>query len=179
MSKKKKSIRLNPAEKGILIKLYLDRRIPVDPYQNRSKDLQGLTNSFNLLTERSDPPEDILHYMRTQRKSGKWPKLGSAAIKVSNRIKEFMTVEEREMLESIYIDLGKTFGKGNDSFAHEPELMRELENSFRKAAGRSVNGGQLLDVLTTMRKAGNLETLSLKKHGHREAFGDMNEAANM
>ena len=179
MNNKKKSIRLNPAEKGILIKLYLDRRLAIEPYQNRPKDLRELTNSFNAMTDRSDPPEDILHYMRTQRKRGKWPKLGSTALQVSTPIEEILTDEERKMLESIYISLGQTFGKGNDSFAHEPELMRELEKGFLNATGRYVYGSQLLAALTDMRKAGNLETLNLKKHGHREAFGDMSEAENM
>ncbi len=60
---KKKSIRLNPADREVLVTLYLDRRLAIDPYEKRPKDLKDLTDAFNALTERSDPPEDILHYM--------------------------------------------------------------------------------------------------------------------
>jgi hypothetical protein len=177
--KKKKSIPLNPADREALVTMYLDRRLAIDHYAERPKDLRSLTDAFNALTGRSDVPEDILHYMRTQRKNGKWPKLGSTARKVSKSPEEIMALEDSKILEACYIKIGKAHEKGNDSFAYEPELVRELVNEFRKATGRYIHGSQLLAALTIMRKAGNLEKLKLDKHGRREAFGDMDEAANM
>ena len=176
---KKKSIRLNPADREVLVTLYLDRRLAIDPYEKRPKDLKDLTDAFNALTERSDPPEDILHYMRTQRKRGKWPRLGSTARKVSESLEEIMSLDDSKVLEACYVKIGKTHKKGNDSFAHEPELMRELEKEFLNATGHYVHRSQLLAALTKLRKAGNLETLKLEKPGRREAFGDMDKAANM
>jgi hypothetical protein len=176
---KKKSIRLNPADREVLVTLYLDRRLAIDPYEKRPKDLKDLTDAFNALTERSDPPEDILHYMRTQRKNGKWARLGSTARKVSERLEEIMSLDDSKELEACYIKIGKAHKKGNDSFAHEPELVRELEKEFLNATGRYVHGSQLLAALTKLRKAGNLETLKIEKHERREAFGDMDEAVNM
>lgn len=176
---KKKSIRLNPADREVLVTLYLDRRLAIDRYEERPKDLRNLTDDFNAFTERSDPTEDILHYMRTQRKIGKWPRLGSTARKISKSLEEIMTLEDSKVLEACYFKIGKTHEKGNDSFAHEPELMRELEKEFLNATGRYVHGSQLLAALTKLRKAGNLETLKLEKHDRREVFGDMDEAANM
>ncbi len=176
---KKKSISLNPADREALVNMYLDRRLAVDRYAERPQDLMSLTIAFNVLTERSDAPEDILHYMRTQRKNGKWVKLGNTARKVSKSPEEILALEDSKVLEACYIKIAKAHGKGNDSFAHEPELMRELAKEFQKVTGRYIHGSQLLAALTIMRKAGNLETLKLDKHGRREAFGDMNEAASM
>ncbi len=176
---KKKSIRLNPADREVLVALYLDRRLAIDPYEKRPRELKDLTDAFNALTERSDPPEDILHYMRTQRKNGKWPRLGSTARKVSESLEEIMSLDDSKILETCYIKIGKAHQKGNDSFSYEPELKRELEKEFLKAAGYYVPSSQLLAVLTKMRKAGDLVTLKLEKPGRREAFGDMDEAANM
>lgn len=175
----KKSIRLNPADREVLVTLYLDRRLAIDPYEKRPKELKALTDTFNALTERSDPPEDILHYMRTQRKIGKWPRLGSTARKVSESLEEIMSLDDSKILEACYIKIGKIHKKGNDSFAYEPELMRELEKEFMKVAGHYVHRSKLLAALTKLRKTGNLETLKLEKPGHREAFGDMDKAANM
>ena len=176
---KKKSIRLNPADREVLVTLYLDRRLAIDHYDELPKKLRNLTNAFNALTERSDPPEDILHYMRTQRKSVGWPKLGSKAIKVSKGFEEILSLEDRKILEACYTKIGKTHQKGNDSFAYEPELRRELEKEFLNATGHYVHGSQLLAVLRKLRKAGNLETLKIERPGRRDAFGDMDEAANM
>jgi len=177
--KKKQSIRLNPADREVLVTIYLERRLAVDRYEERPKELKDLTDAFNALTERSDPPEDILHYMRTQRKNGKWPRLGDTARKVSGSLEEMMSPEDRNVLEACYVKIGKTHEKGNDSFAHDPELMRELEKEFLNATGRYVHGSQLLAALTKLRKAGDLEKLKIQKHGRRETFGDMDEAASM
>jgi hypothetical protein len=90
---------------------------------------------------------------------------------------EIMALEDSKILVDCYIKIGKTHEKGNDSFAHEPELIRELVNEFQKATGRYIHGSQLLAALTIMRKAGNLKTLKLDKHGRRKAFGDIDEVA--
>ena len=175
----KKTIRLNPADREVLVTLYLDRCLAIDPYEKRPKELRDLTDDFNDLTECSEHPEDILHYMRTQRKNGKWPRLGSTARKVSESLEEIISLEDSKKLEACYVKIGKIHQKGNDSFAHDPELKRELEKEFMNSAGHYVHGSQLLAVLTKLRKAGNLETLKIEKPGRREAFGDMEEAANM
>ena len=176
---KKNSLRLNPADREVLVTLYLDRRLAIDRYDERPRDLRNLTDSFNALTERSDPPEDIIHYMRTQRKSVGWPKLGDKARKVPKSYEEIISLEDSKILETCYIKIGKAHQKGNDSFSYEPELMRELEKEFLNATGHYVHRSQLLATLTRLRKAGNLETLKLEKPGRREVFGDMDEAANM
>src|SRR5689334_15691454 len=70
---RRKCIRLNPIEHSTLARLYEDRRIATDRYMHRPKDLRDLTNTFNGLTDRHDSPEDILHYMQTQRRrAGQW-----------------------------------------------------------------------------------------------------------
>ncbi|RPJ79572.1 MAG: hypothetical protein EHM20_01020 [Alphaproteobacteria bacterium] len=176
---KKKCLRLNPADLEVLETLYLNRRLAVDQYVKLPKELRSLTDSFNALTGRADVPEDILHFMRTKRKIGKWPKLGDTARKVITIPNEIMTSEEIDALESSYVKIGKAHQKGNDSFAHEPELMRELENDFLKETGRFVFGSQLLAILTTLRKDGVLEALKIQKHEQHKSFDDMDEAANM
>lgn len=179
MKNVKKSIRLNPAERQALVTLYLEKQLAVDRYQNRPNELKDLTNSFNSLTGRSDPPEDVLHYMRTQRKRGKWPKLGDKARKLSDHLEEVLNPEEIKILVGIYVQIGRNHAKGNDSFAHEPELVRELEKEFLESSGRYVYGGQLLAVLTALRKSANLEKLNLEKYDFRGTFDDLDEAANM
>lgn len=176
---KKMSIRLNPADHEVLISLYLDRRLPIDHFDERPKELKKLTDAFNALTERSDPSEDILHYMRTKRKAGKWPRLGDTARKFKIDTEDILSFEDSKVLEACYLKIGKIHQKGNDSFAHDSELKRELEKEFLNSAGYYVHSSILLANLTIMRKAGTLETLKLDKHHKREAFGDMDEAANM
>ncbi|KKL96197.1 hypothetical protein LCGC14_1846900 [marine sediment metagenome] len=177
MQSRKMSIRLNQAEREVLEMLYLERRMAIDPYESRPRELSDLTDSFNSLTGRSDPPEDILHYMRTRRKKSDWPKVGRSALRLRDDLDGIVTPEELLVLEGIYTRIGRVHGKGNDSFAHEPELREELEHEFVRAVGRYISGGQLLAVLRDRRKSGHLERLGIPPLADREGFADLDEAA--
>jgi hypothetical protein len=72
MAKNRKSIRLLPEERGLLVQLYLRFRIPVDQYEGRPADSDAFVLEWHQLTGRRDTIGDLIHYMRTQRKQKLW-----------------------------------------------------------------------------------------------------------
>ena len=71
MATQRRTIKLFPHERPLLVDLYLSRRIPIDQYEVRQQDLIDFTKEWNGVSGRNDAPADVLHYMRTQLKA--WP----------------------------------------------------------------------------------------------------------
>lgn len=157
-------------EKEMLKFLYVRQKIPTDQYKRRPEELRKLTDRFNALTERNDKADDLLHFMISQRKQGKWPKLGSAHRKLARVPLDLMTAEKWKILDEIYLDINV----GSDNYAYNVELRRELARRFSISAGRLLPARKLCAALERRRKEGSLPRLSDKPE---KPFGDIDAVA--
>jgi len=162
--------RLSIDDRDMLKFLYVRQRIPTDQYKRRPEDLRKLTDRFNALTERSDEPDDLLHFMVSQRKQGKWPKLGSVHRKLARVPLDLLTADEWDILDEIYLDMNV----GSDNYAFDAELRREFARRFSASAGRFVPARTLSAALERRRKEGSLPRLTEKPP---EPFSDMDAVA--
>jgi hypothetical protein len=117
MAKRRKSIRLLEHERQFLIKLYLKWRIPIDQYEARPDDLEGLCEEWRSLCGRRDTNEEMLHYMRSQRKIGQWVIFGGDH-KTAPPLPQ-LTAEETETLIAIYDEIVAGSGDGSDNIAYD------------------------------------------------------------
>ena len=154
MSKRKMSIRLNADERATLVDLYLRKEIPIDQYDERRDELVSLRDAWARITGRDNAASDILHYMRNQRKAGKWVTLGSNAVKREPHIS--LSVDEQEILIAIYRDNFASIETGTDSISCNDEIMDMISKEFACDAGRVIPGGDLAAALTAFRKRGLL-----------------------
>jgi len=157
-------------DKEMLKFLYVRQKIPTDQYKRRPEALRQLTDRFNALTERIDKADDLLHFMISQRKQGKWPKLGTAHRKLARVPLDLMTAEEWKILDEIYLDMNV----GSDNYAYNVELRRELARRFSVSAGRFLPARTLCAALERRRKEGSLPRLTDKPE---KPFGDIDAVA--
>jgi hypothetical protein len=157
-------------DKEILKFLYVREKTPTDQYKRRPEALRKLTDRFNSLTERNDKPDDLLHFMISQRKQGKWPKLGTAHRKLGRVPLDLLTADEWKILDEIYLDMNK----GSDNYAYNVELRRELAAGFSARAGRFLPARTLCAALERRRKEGSLPRLTDKPE---KPFGDIDAVA--
>src|SRR5258706_6575789 len=123
-----KSMQLLAHEKQLLIELYLKWAVPVDQYETRTADLAALTAEWNKSSGRTDQPEDVLAYMRRQRKRALWVKLGDKAKAAPPTIE--LTAEETESLVNIFNENEGMIDKGSDVLACEPEIADIIAKEF-------------------------------------------------
>jgi hypothetical protein len=162
--------KLNVAEEDMLKFLYIRANIPTDQYKRRPGELRKLADEFNALTERNDDPDDILHFIITQRKQKKWPTLGAGHKKLQSISPETLTSDDWRILEQIYLDMNK----GSDNYAFNSDLRSELPRRFAVATGRVVAARTLCAMLEVKRKDGSLPRLTVQPP---EPFADMDSIA--
>jgi hypothetical protein len=177
MSIQRRSIKLFPHERPLLVDAYLRRRIPVDQYETRPNDLIDLTREWNGMSGRNDAPADILHYMRTQRKRGLWVRFDGSH-EPSPPAPE-LTAEETEVLVAIYQDHVADFAHGSDVIAYDLEIAEALAKEFSAEVGRIFPAHQLITKLTALRKRGLLpKAAEVPKQSDDEiGFDDMDQVA--
>jgi hypothetical protein len=163
-------------EKQALQDLYVEKAVPIDQFEERQKDLHELCDAWNQFTGRSDTPQDVLHYMRTQRKAGKWVKLGSNHVKREQNL--ILNAEETEMLVAIVHENRSLLGCGTDELAYDPEIAAALVKEFSLATGRIVPPGDLIAVVTAIRRRGLLPRIDGVRDSGRDSvgFGDIDQA---
>jgi hypothetical protein len=163
-------------ERSLLVKMYLERLIPIEQYEQRSTDLAGLVDEWRKLTGRSDSGGELIHYMRTQRKRGKWVRFDGAHLG-SPEAPEF-SAEEIEVLVSIYDEDVAAMGIGSDVLGYEDELKVLVSKEFAARTGRIVAGDDLVAKLTALRKRGLLpKAADVPRAKDADiGFGDINQA---
>lgn len=147
-------MRLLPHERNLLVELYLNWAIPIDQYETRTADLDAITDEWNRRTGRSAKAEDLLAYMRSQRKQAKWVKLGDKAKETPAPIE--LSAEETEILVGIFNENEGMIAKGSDSLAYDPEIADLIAKEFAGATGRVLPANLLTAKLTALRKRGLL-----------------------
>ncbi len=171
--KRKRAIALNPAERQTLVRLYLERRIASDRYQHRPRDLTSLTNAFCGLTGRADSPQEILHYMRTQRKNGTWPTFDGAHLRLPTLLGELIDDELIPALIEVYVAIGVAV----DNYGHDRDLALKLERRFTEATGVRKSGVMLATVLMELRKDSKLPKIGPRPDD--KGFTDLDAAEGM
>ena len=156
-------------ERALLVYLYKQHRIPTDQFKRRPVELRAFTNQWNALASRNDEPGELYHYMVSQRKQAKWPRLGKNHKKIDSLPDELLTVDEWGFLRAIYRDMNT----GSDNFAFYADLRSELESRFALKAGRLIPGQALCAVIEAKRKRGLWETITTEE----ERFSDIDEVA--
>lgn len=174
MSKTRQSLRLLPHEDELLRTLYREFNIPTDQYPQRPEDLIRLVNHWNNFTGREEAAPDVLHYMITRRKKGKWERLGRDAGNGFSRPKLDFTEEELKHLDAIHEELQIA----SDNFALNTDLAQKLQLEFVRRAGRIVPHMILAAAMINRRKAGALATLKPKADDRDLGFSDINKVAN-
>jgi hypothetical protein len=170
---RRRAIRLNPSERATLEGLYLGRKIATDRYQHRPLDLSDLTNAFNGLTGRDDSPQEVLHYMRTNRKAGTWPTLNGSHRRLPTLLGELIADDLIPRLIEVYVSIGVAV----DNFGHDLELATELERRFVEATGIRKPGILLATVLMELRKDSRLPKIG--QHPDDGGFRDLDAAEGM
>jgi hypothetical protein len=174
MSLRRKSIRLLDHERRILVELYLNKwRIPVSQFKSRPEDTQAFVEEWNRLSQRNDTADEVVHYMRTQRKRSLWERLGSEHTPVPP--KETFSAEETEILVEVYCENAALFGKGTDVLDHDDELARLITKIFAERTGRFVPPDQIKTKLTAIRKRGRLPKVQEPPPESEEGFQDIDK----
>lgn len=170
----RKSIRLKKHEKMALVELYLQRKIPIDQYEHRVSELKQLTNEFHAATGRTEPFNDLLHYMRNQRKNGTWVRFDGNHKKRESR--PVLTADEKEALIEICRENVTVLGNGSDSIAYDPQVVTFIAREFADATGRIVPEGDLVAEVTLIRKGGLLPKVEKQPQKERDTgFDDIED----
>lgn len=171
-----KSIRLRPDEHDLLRERYLAKRIPIDQYEKRPGDLASFIAEWNRLSERNDSESDVIHYMRTQRKQKKWPKLDGGHERYLGSPGDAMDEGQLSHLKGIYADLCIARGLGSDCLSHDEVLAKEFSDEFAMRTGLMRDGRYLMTLLMQERKRKRLA--KVRDNGPRPpsiGFGDLDE----
>ncbi len=176
MASRRKSIRLRPDEHDLLRQRYLARRIPVDQYEKRPKDLADFVAEWNRLSERNDSPGEVQHYMRNQRKCGNWPKLEGEHERCPAIPDDDLTEEQWSHLEAVYVEICVARGLGSDAISHDEDLAKELSDEFARRTGIIRSGRYLMSLLMQRRKRKRLPRIrDDNNRGPDIGFGDIDE----
>lgn len=169
----RQSLRLPPHEDALLRTLYRNFNIPTDQYPQRSEDLMRLVDTWNNFTGRKESSPDVLHYMVTRRKKGKWERLGRTTAEVLCRPAVSFTDEELKHLDVIHEELQIA----SDNFALNSELADKLQKEFARRSGRIVPPMILAAAMILRRKMGALATLKPKSEEADLGFSDIDQVA--
>lgn len=154
MAIRHKSIRLFAHERDLLVKMYLERLIPIEQYESRSADLASLVDEWHSLTDRKDTAGQLLHYMRNERKCGRWVRFDGNHQAVPPAPN--FSPEDIEVLVAIYTENVTVLGAGSDNLAYEDDLKSFIAREFADRVGRVVAADDLVAKLTALRKRGLL-----------------------
>jgi hypothetical protein len=169
----RQSLRLLPHEDALLRTLYREFNIPTDQYPQRPEDLMRLVDTWNNFTGRKESAPDVLHYMVTRRKKGKWERLGRTTAEVLCRPAVSFTDEELKHLDAIHEELQIA----SDNFALNSELADTLQKEFARRSGRIVPPTILAAAMIHRRKIGALATLKPKTDDADLGFSDIDQVA--
>jgi hypothetical protein len=154
MAKRRKSIRLFDHERDLLVKKYVERKIPLEQYESREGELENLCAEWRGLTNCTYSNGDIFHYMRNERKCGRWVRFDGEHLRTPP--KPHFSAEESEILVSVYSDYLVAFGIGQENIAYDDGLKAFIAKEFAVRAGKVVPIESLLTKLTAIRKRGKL-----------------------
>lgn len=174
MATRRKSIQIADHDRRILVELYLQWRTPIEQFEALPDKLRAFVDDWSRLTGRSDAPGDVLHYMRTQRKRGKWVRL-EGNHPPPPPVPE-LSAEETEILVTIYEQTVAAVGSGSDVLGYDEETAELIATAFAEQTGRIFPAHQLVRKLTALRKRGLLPK-AVKQEPHEGGFEDIDDVS--
>ncbi len=155
MNQRKQCIRLSTGERNLLVEHYLTNRIPIDQFEKRPQDLKRFVMEWADISGRNDSQEDLIHFMKTQRKCKKWVTFEGDHLK-SPSLHGTLTDDETRILVDIYEENVASVGLGSDCLSHDSEIAALIEKEFYHRTRRKVAATILTAILTSLRKRKNL-----------------------
>lgn len=173
MSKKqlKRRLPLTVDQDQGLRALYRQFDHTTDDLPRNPKVLRQLVSTFNAMTDRSDSPEDVLHYMVTLRKLKQWELLGKGSTPPASFADRF-DADDLEAIDAIYEELQIA----SDNFAFDDELSKKFAREFARRRGRVIPALELAAAVVTRRKGAKLKTLKPKPSEGDLGFNDIHDA---
>ena len=167
----RKCIRLSIDQDQVLRSLHRDSGIPDGQFVQRPRFWISFTQLWNDATGRSDSPEEVLHYIMTKRKKGKWFRFGTEHEKLPNPEPDLFSVEQWAILDDIY----KELGIGADNFLFDSGQRDEMFRRFVARTDVQISPLLFSAAIVARRKAGNLPKTE-SGNGAR-GFNDMDDVA--
>lgn len=106
MATRRKSIRLSPDEDSLLRTLHRQSGIPDGQFPQRPRFWRRFTDVWNEATDRSDSPEEILHYIMTKRKKGLWFRFDGDHSRLKSPEPDVLSKEQWEVVDELYVEIG-------------------------------------------------------------------------
>jgi hypothetical protein len=169
----RRSLQLLPPEEALLRTLYREFDIPSDQYPQRPDDLERLVVTWNSLTGRTEAAPDVLHFMISKRKQGKWERLGREGRTQSAGLPFAFTDADLKHLDAIHEELQIA----SDNFALNSDAAKKLQEEFARRTGRVVPPMILAARMIHRRKIGALATLKPKSDEQDLGFSDIDQVA--
>lgn len=158
MATRRKAIKVLPHERKLLLELYQKYALPIEQLEARPAELAAFIREWRCISGLRHSAGEVLHYMRNERKCGRWIKLGKDC--PAPPPLPDMSAEEIEALVTIFEENVAILGSGSDAIAYDEEIGELLVKSFFEMTGRSLPSHQLVQKLTALRKRGLLTRVS-------------------
>jgi hypothetical protein len=176
MASRRKSMQVDDHERKLLVDIYLRWRIPVDQFESRPEEFEAICNEWRGLCRRAEPDGVIFHYVRNERKCGRWV-VFNGNYRPAPPLPTF-TAEETILLTNIYAELVGSAGEGSDSIAYDGETAKLIAARFKELTGRDVPPHYLVAKVTAIRKRGLLPpTDKIDPNETDDGFTDVNDIA--
>jgi hypothetical protein len=164
---------LSVAEDQLLRHLYLEYGFPSDQYERRPAERHRFVEHWNDLSERNDTEQDVIKYIISERKQGRWVKFNGTHNKLASMPDDFLGPAEWGALRTAYTTVLVSRGLGSDNLRFDQDLGQALADEFKTLTGRAVNYALLLAAIEAKRKRG----LWVKIGKRRCGFDDIDEVA--
>ena len=167
---RRKAISLTPDEDRLLRTLHRQTGVPDGQFPQRQRFWSRFTRTWNQATGRHDTPEEVLHYITTQRKQAKWFQFGKDHKRLKTPEPDLLTDDQWKELDRIYEELNVA----SDNYLFDRDLRAEIVRRFVASTGEHVPELVLVAAMVARRKSGKLPCL--EPGGADDiGFGDLDE----
>ena len=176
VKKRRMSIRLSPDEDKTLRVLHRHSGIPDGQFPQRPKFWRRFTDVWNEATDRSDSPEELLHYIMTRRKRprgrpGRWEPFGDDYKPLKCPQPDVLSEEHWAIVDQLYVELGISA----DSLLVDAAARQDFLTRFVARTGEHVPDLLFVAAIVARRKGGLLPKTGRagSEGGEDIGFGDI------
>lgn len=167
----RKSIRLSPDEDTLLRMLHRQSGIPDGQFPQRPRFWRRFTDVWNEATDRSDSPEEILHYIMTRRKRprgrpGRWEPFRDDYQRLRSPEPDVLSDEHWAVVDELYIEIGISA----DALLVDAAARSDFLTRFVARTGEHIPDLFFVAALVARRKGGMLPKTG---RGHDEGGEDI------
>ncbi len=136
---------------ALLVELYLKYRIPVDSFDGFPAEKAAFVQEWRTLSNCSDTAQDLVHYMRVQRKTARWVQLGDNHRSLPPLPE--LTAEQTEVLVGIYYDNVTVLENGSDVLSYDEDISELIAKEFHEETDLYIEPYVLVTKLTALRRS--------------------------